>query len=136
MQIPGLNLLNSDTAPVEADDDHTPASPLSSWHLLLAPQTTHLADNEGAKVVQAITPRSDIANMDHIDSTWAATTVAQADSSNDLSISVPLDSDADPLDVAIAQNSDLSSAEPEIEGQHADSDVERYNSPSEVSSPY
>jgi len=125
MQIPGLNLLNGKPPPaISADRDKLP-SLSTAWPPPL-PTTATFAGNDKAEISQAITPPSEILDGYHLESARVTSGIA-----NDLattSKSETINPDVDPLDVALAQYSDMSSAESDVEHQPDDSDNERYNS--------
>jgi len=137
MQIPGLNLLNGKPPPaISADRDKLP-SLSTAWPPPL-PTTATFAGNDKAEISQAITPPSEILDGYHLDSAGVTSGIANAESSIMAPTSNPeaIDPDADPLDVALAQISDISSAESGMDNQpddsDSDSDNERYSSLIEV----
>jgi hypothetical protein len=124
MQIPGLNLLYGEPPPIDANNDTLPSSS-TSW----LPTTVTFADNHKAETLQVTTPPSGILDEHHIDGADVESGISNGESSNDLattSKSEMITPDADPLDIALAQNSDMSSPESDAEDQPDDSDNERY----------
>ena len=133
MQIPGLTLLHGKPPPIDADKN-SPPSPSTTW----VPTTATFADNDKAETLQVIAPPSEILDGYHLDSAGVTSGIANAESSimAPTSNAEAIDPDADPLDVALAQISDISSAESGMDNQpddsDSDSDNERYSSLIEV----
>lgn len=128
MQIPGLNLLNGDRPP--ADVDHNkPPSPSTTGSLLLQTAPA-LAENNvaAAEASQDINPEAEAPGREDFDSA-IINKITNADSSIDLATNATSETtlqSADPLDIALAECSEESSAESDAEDQLHDNDIEGY----------
>lgn len=120
MQIPGLNLLYGEPPPIDANNDTLRSSSTG----------VTFTDNHKAETLQVTTPPSGRLDEYHIDGAGVESGISNGESSNDLattSKSEMINPDADPLDIALAQNSDMSSPGSDAEDQPDDSDNERYS---------
>lgn len=131
MQIPGLNLLNGATPPVE-DDHEKPPSPPDTGALLLPSVATLLGDNPTTVEISQTVIYSGLEATDGPDFDTAA--IAEKFTTDEYSIDLstlgPVPQSADPLDIALAEPSEKSSEEFETGGSLDASDIEESTSPS------